>query len=147
LPTRHATIVLLQADFAAVTGKPLALGLRRKVYVTMGTMLLGSAVLGVGLRFTSPQRCWWQHAVPVLCSCLVWLLSCLFVFTCAGLSATAKSVGDELTQVCDHAHSGELLTAFVLRHRTATTHKQNKPRGLSPPANYTDRATAACRRS
>jgi hypothetical protein len=26
-------------------------------------------------------------------------------------------------------------------------HKQNKLRGFSPPANYTDRATAACRRS
>jgi hypothetical protein len=25
--------------------------------------------------------------------------------------------------------------------------KQNKLRGFSPPANYTDRATAACRRS
>jgi hypothetical protein len=27
------------------------------------------------------------------------------------------------------------------------TYKQNKLRGLSPQANYTDRATAACRRS
>jgi hypothetical protein len=34
----------------------------------------------------------------------------------------------------------KLQTAFCLL-------KQNKPRGLNPQANYTDRATAACRRS
>jgi hypothetical protein len=43
-------------------------------------------------------------------------------------------------------HSG-LQAYFNVCHDHFFIYKQNKLRGFSPPANYTDRAAAACRRS
>jgi hypothetical protein len=69
----------------------------------------------------------------------------------------------ELTEMLEHDYDRQprqvqyLCVAQNCRHNTQYTHvshfseklqiKQNKLRRLSPLANYTDRATAACRRS
>jgi hypothetical protein len=43
--------------------------------------------------------------------------------------------------------SSELLRIYFLDLVTRSYKLETKPRGFSPKANYTDRATAACRRS
>jgi hypothetical protein len=44
-------------------------------------------------------------------------------------------------------HSVLMQMTPVYKSIKQTLQQQNKLRGFSPPANYTDRATAACRRS
>jgi hypothetical protein len=61
------------------------------------------------------------------------------------------------TSLWDTSLSTNPLTSSCVRHVVITEHrkleeqrnitKQNKPRGLSPRENYTDRATAACQRN
>jgi hypothetical protein len=62
-------------------------------------MALVSGVLGASLPFTSLEQSWLQHAMTVLWSCSVWIMSWLLVFTCGAMSAAANSIGDELAQV------------------------------------------------
>jgi hypothetical protein len=47
-----------------------------------------------------------------------------------------------------HSKDKEIITQIYRQHGDLINKKKtNKPHGLSPRANYTDRATAACRRS
>jgi Ca2+/Na+ antiporter len=92
-------LIFFQADFTEVTRRPLVLSLRRKVYVILGIMFLCSVFVGVCLQLTSLGLRWWQNAITLLCYCLAWLMAWLFLLTCAALSATAKSIGDEMAQV------------------------------------------------
>ncbi|XP_021920311.1 gustatory and odorant receptor 24-like [Zootermopsis nevadensis] len=87
----------LQTDFTRITGKSLALGLRRKVHLTIAALLLWVAALGVSLRLTSLGLRWWQITATLLCSSVTWIMSWLFTFTCLGLNSAARIIADEIS--------------------------------------------------
>jgi hypothetical protein len=53
-----------------------------------------------------------------------------------------KKVSGLNSELCDHGSAAKSVKSLV-----GENNKQNKLRGSSPPANYIDRVTAACRRS
>jgi hypothetical protein len=97
----HVLIIIFQADFIEVTGKPLVLGLRRKVYFMLSVVVPASVTLGVSLQFSSFELSWWQNIMVMLCCSFAWIMSWLFIFTCGALSATVKNIGHEMTQVLE----------------------------------------------
>jgi hypothetical protein len=116
--------VIFQAEFKKVTGKPLVLCLRRKVYTVLVICGPSSVAAGISLNFTTFDLRWWQVIIMIMSMDFLWVMSSLFIFTCCGIIDTAKVIGDELAQVwTSHVINTNICMYFLFPYSTAHSTK------------------------